>query len=211
MAIPIKDCGEQLVNLKKDEPHIFAGDSPPKLQPYVASGMWVRQGVRDRIVEAQRLLTTLNSDLTLLVCYGYRHPEIQKNYFETYREQVTREHPEWSKLEVLEYTHHYLAIPEVAGHPAGAAIDLTIVDEKKASIDMGSTIGQLIEIAKVPTVSPGLTEEQQDNRLLLREIMTLAGFAPYDFEWWHFSYGDREWACYYNQPNAIYGEIEFRC
>jgi D-alanyl-D-alanine dipeptidase len=35
------------------------------------------------------------------------------------------------------------------------------------------------------------------------------GFAPFDGEWWHFSYGDKEWAAYYNKPNAVYEQIDF--
>ncbi|QQR69366.1 MAG: hypothetical protein IPI58_01405 [Alphaproteobacteria bacterium] len=39
--------------------------------------------------------------------------------------------------------------------------------------------------------------------------MTSVGFAPFDGEWWHFSYGDREWAKYYGRSHAIYSQIAF--
>jgi len=45
------------------------------------------------------------------------------------------------------------------------------------------------------------------NRILLRYLLKKQGFAPYDGEWWHFSYGDREWAFYYKKKNAIYGQV----
>ena len=32
-------------------------------------------------------------------------------------------------------------------------------------------------------------------------------FAPYDGEWWHFSYGDREWAFYYKKEKALYKQV----
>jgi D-alanyl-D-alanine dipeptidase len=38
--------------------------------------------------------------------------------------------------------------------------------------------------------------------------MTSVGFAPFDGEWWHFSYGDREWAYFYKKKNALYGQIK---
>lgn len=44
--------------------------------------------------------------------------------------------------------------------------------------------------------------------MLLRDCMLTAGFAPYDGEWWHFSYGERDWAHYYKKPNAIYGQVK---
>lgn len=37
-------------------------------------------------------------------------------------------------------------------------------------------------------------DQQKENRFLLQDLMLLVGFAPYYGEWWHFSYGDREWA-----------------
>ena len=43
--------------------------------------------------------------------------------------------------------------------------------------------------------------------MLLRKIMMQVGFAPYDAEWWHFSYGDREWAFYCKKPYALYDQI----
>jgi D-alanyl-D-alanine dipeptidase len=40
------------------------------------------------------------------------------------------------------------------------------------------------------------------NRLLLREAMTFAGFEQHPKEWWHFSYGDQLWAWLTNQKQA---------
>ncbi len=39
--------------------------------------------------------------------------------------------------------------------------------------------------------------------------MLTAGFAPFDGEWWHFSFGDREWARFYGAENALYEQIQF--
>ena len=33
------------------------------------------------------------------------------------------------------------------------------------------------------------------------------GFAPYDGEWWHFSFGDKEWAFYYKKDKALFNQI----
>ena len=37
-------------------------------------------------------------------------------------------------------------------------------------------------------------EEVRKNRRLLYHVMSAAGFVNYDGEWWHYSYGDRQWA-----------------
>ena len=38
--------------------------------------------------------------------------------------------------------------------------------------------------------------------------MVSEGFAPFYGEWWHFSYGDREWAAFY-EKEALYDIIDF--
>jgi hypothetical protein len=45
------------------------------------------------------------------------------------------------------------------------------------------------------------------NRKMLRDAMMAEGFAPYDGEWWHFCYGDKEWAFYYKKDKALYNQV----
>jgi len=37
--------------------------------------------------------------------------------------------------------------------------------------------------------------------------MPARGFTNYAGEWWHFSYGDKEWAKYYGEQAAIYEQV----
>jgi D-alanyl-D-alanine dipeptidase len=37
--------------------------------------------------------------------------------------------------------------------------------------------------------------------------MMQEGFAPFDGEYWHFSYGDKERAYYYCKPYAMYNQV----
>ncbi len=100
-----------------------------------------------------------------------------------------------------------IAVPEIAGHPTGGAVDIQIVKDDMP-LDMGTKIW---EFTKDPyTFSPFIEQDARDNRLLLRSIMMDVGFAPFDGEWWHFSYGDKEWAAYYKKPSAVYNQIEFK-
>ena len=59
----------------------------------------------------------------------------------------------------------------------------------------------------ITTFAEGLTPAQQENRALLRRAMVAAGFAPFNGEWWHFSYGDREWALVWDAPAALYTQL----
>jgi D-alanyl-D-alanine dipeptidase len=48
-------------------------------------------------------------------------------------------------------------------------------------------------------------KEARQNRRMLYNIMTTAGFANYQGEWWHFSIGDNMWAKATGQQKAYYG------
>lgn len=78
--------------------------------------------------------------------------------------------------------------------------------ETKKPLDFGSEIYDYTKIL-YPTFTKGISKNAKQNRMMLRNVMIKAGFAPYDGEWWHFSYGDREWAYYYRKKYAIYKQL----
>jgi len=79
-----------------------------------------------------------------------------------------------------------------SNHNYGAAVDLTIIDEKGQELDMGTPFDFFGELAE-PRFEDAflkkgmLTANQVRNRRLLRRIMTEAGFISISSEWWHFS------------------------
>ncbi len=73
-------------------------------------------------------------------------------------------------------------------HNKGGAIDLTLAKEvngKLVELDMGAEFDLFSEESEYNYSN--LTREQKNNRFLLRDVMTKAGFEPYNGEWWHFS------------------------
>jgi zinc D-Ala-D-Ala dipeptidase len=78
-----------------------------------------------------------------------------------------------------------------SNHNYGAAVDLTIVDEKGRELDMGTPIDFFGELAQ-PRLEDAflkkglLTADQVLNRRMLRKVMTDAGFISISSEWWHF-------------------------
>ena len=76
-----------------------------------------------------------------------------------------------------------------SSHSRGSTIDLTLLDMKTGKeLDMGSPFDMFSEISH-PDYT-GITKEQYDNRMLLRNAMIRNGFAPIDCEWWHFTLRD---------------------
>ena len=77
-------------------------------------------------------------------------------------------------------------IAEHSGHSRGSTVDLTLFDmtaEKEA--DMGGAFDFFGELSH-PDYT-GITEEQYQNRMILREAMLAHGFKPLVEEWWHFT------------------------
>lgn len=169
--------------------------------------MKVRNTVREKLMIVQTQLKEYNPNWSLILTYGYRTPEIQEMRFMKELARISREKYFKDPIDLYEEVHRYIAVPEVAGHPTGGAVDVGIIDAKSRKlIDFGSPMYVFSKISY--TFNPNIPQIAQKNRRLLREIMMELGYAPFDGEWWHFSYGDKEWAQYYNKPQAIYSQIE---
>lgn len=174
--------------------------------PLIGNRMFARQPVVARLVKIQQRLTRDGLGYQLNIAYAYRAPEIQQQYFDQAYRKVVVEQPNLTEEERVEQAHSMVAHPLVAGHPTGAAVDLTLWNvNTNDAVDMGSGIAEFGDIAY--TFYPDLNPEQKENRRLLQVFMTDEGFAPFLAEWWHFSYGDKEWARYYRQPYALFGVV----
>ncbi|MBU0799971.1 MAG: D-alanyl-D-alanine carboxypeptidase family protein [Alphaproteobacteria bacterium] len=166
--------------------------------------IYVRQGLIDRLQQAQQYLSQNRPGYLLQLFYGYRDPRIQKATFDTVRQDMGL--ADDKSEAALEKIHRYIAVPDVAGHPTGGAVDILILDQDAQALDMGTAPHEFSPDSYV--FSPFISAAAQNNRKLLRDAMMSAGFAPFDGEWWHFSYGDREWAAYYKKSAALYGNAE---
>ncbi len=207
-AVPNGENGEKMVNLKEKFPDIAVQYEQFDMLPFTGNDVFVRELVAAKLNAANEILKKMGS-YRLKVVYGYRHPSIQELYFEKRRQKLAEIHPEMPPAELDRLTHNFVAIPSVAGHPAGAAVDLTITTPN-GDLDMGTKIGGATESDRIKTFSDEISESQKKNRLTLCKAMIAQGFAPFYGEWWHFSYGDREWAAFYEKPSSLYSTVEFK-
>ena len=86
-----------------------------------------------------------------------------------------------------------------SGHSRGSTLDLTLFDMRtEKEVDMGGTFDWFgkeshpdycgdPESGKWKAGSGKLTNEQFENRMILRRAMLAHGFKPYECEWWHFT------------------------
>lgn len=171
----------------------------------------VRQGVADRLMVAARTLSALG--LRLLVKEGYRPLALQRGYFDRRLSTLRTENPSASESFLIEMASRYAAPPEVAAHPTGAAVDLTLASLMGVELDMGSVLNATDEESSGAcyTECQFISPEARNNRQLLANAMCSAGFVNYPSEWWHWSYGDRYWAVISGESHAIYGPIAEDC
>ena len=196
---------EPLVDVRKYDPSIVSEHEQSDMQAYTGESVLVRDTVAKKLAEVNKQLRNTNN-LRLRIVYGFRHSKVQEKYFRERKEALRRENPSMSEYDLIRLVHDFVAVPDVAGHPMGAAVDLTLVDDSNNPVDMGNAISDYSDPDIIKTFAE-VTPEQASYRKILHDAMTAQGFAPFYGEWWHFSYGDREWAAFYGKKAAIYGTI----
>lgn len=207
-GVSVKENGEDFAALDRKE--ILFGYMPKSddMKKVLNNKIIVRKTVYKLLKKAQKDLESKNPYLRLFVTYGYRDLSIQIKRFNEVRKSLLVEKD--SKVITDEDVHRFVAVPDVAGHPTGGAVDVVIQDVRDSSfLDFGSTQYDY-STKKCYVFEKNIDAKQKENRMLLRKVMTESGFAPFDGEWWHFSYGDREWAFYYDKEFAIYDQMRYK-
>ena len=145
--------------------------------------------------EAAEALKEVSDDVVdqgyrLKIYDAYRPQEAVDNFVEWAKdEDDTRMqeyfYPDLDKSEL--FPQGYIA--KHSGHTRGSTVDLTLFDmETEKEVDMGGTFDYFGEESH-PDYK-GITDEQYDNRMILRKAMTDHGFNPLPEEWWHFTLAD---------------------
>lgn len=208
-AIPVAQSSEPLVRL------VTAGRldvapagpvapvGPPLRVPGRAHALVRREVARRLLAAAQRL----PPGLRLHVAEGYRPAALQRAWFEAYRAALLAGSPGLDPERGHELASRFIAPPEVAAHPSGAAVDVTLLGPDGRPLDMGTPIDASPEASGGACAfdAPGIGDEARRNRERLAACLRAAGFVNYPTEWWHWSYGDRYWALLTGRPAARYG------
>ncbi|MBQ2255875.1 MAG: M15 family metallopeptidase [Clostridia bacterium] len=143
--------------------------------------------------EAAEALKNVSDDL---MAQGYRikiydayRPQTAVDHFKSWAEDPNATemkpyfYPEVDKSQL--FAQGYIAAK--SGHSRGSTVDLTIVDmETGMEVDMGGCFDYFGELSH-PGYTATLTQEQIDNRMILRKAMMDNGFKPLEEEWWHFT------------------------
>jgi zinc D-Ala-D-Ala dipeptidase len=202
-----KEGGDHFVNLAGLHGRISIDMSRQLITSTSRYFSWIRRDVSRRLIAAAERLP---SEFRILVIEGYRPLAVQRRYFHNYSATLRQANPDVDNATLYEMVSKWVAPPAVAGHPAGAAIDLTLQLANGGHVDMGSVVNanDAESTGTCYTENLFVSREVARNRAILSETMTAAGFINYPSEWWHWSYGDRYWAVVTGAPHAIYGPVE---
>jgi zinc D-Ala-D-Ala dipeptidase len=201
VGVPVLPTPEALEIIKSAD-NLVTRQIDERMLAYTGKYIVVRKQVVEILKRAAGALAQVNPDYELEVVYGYRALQIQTDLFNFFQKRLAKK---YKGAELMEVVHRLIAVPEVSGHPTGGAVDAQILYKGKP-VDMGTKIWEFTEDSY--SFSPFVSQKAQQNRQILRKVMMAENFAPFDGEWWHYSYGDREWAKYYNQSAAIYEQVD---
>lgn len=151
-----------------------------------SDGEYIKEQTMKSLKRAQRLLKEQYPGYSLIVYDAARPLSVQQKM--------------WN---VVKGTSKYIYVsnPSRGGglHNYGLAVDISILDDKGTPLPMGTPVDHLGREAHITEeavlVAQGkLTEQERENRLLLRQVMKEAGFHPLPSEWWHFNRVSRQTA-----------------
>ncbi|MFP4300019.1 MAG: M15 family metallopeptidase [Spirulinaceae cyanobacterium] len=229
LNIPIIECGEPLVAIPLEEfkvvsphPYVKLGADYGTRSPY-----YVRKQVLEGLRMAQHQLQQQQPRLRILIFDAYRPIAVQQFMVDYTFAQVCQaqgfdpKNLSASQAEAIwQEVYQFWAVPSEnpdtpPPHSTGAAVDVTLIDEKGQWLAMGGEIDEISPISHPNYYAEATTPETQKyhaHRQLLAAVMHHGGFCRHDREWWHFSLGDQMWAWKQNRDrtpviSARYGRI----
>ena len=206
-GLPVEEIRKIVVSENKESlVEIIENDRINLLHGHKYLSPYVRKSVVELLVVASN---NLPMGYKLLIVTAYRPLWMQKELWKRRLWQMAKKYPlkmifqykNWRKM-----AGQYTSPPGGSSHQSGGAVDLTVIDNRGNRLDMGTTLTDFGK--KVHTHNDLITENQKQNRKILYDAMTKAGFVNYPLEWWHYCYGDRMWSAYTKRIECFYGPIE---
>jgi len=203
------ECGEPLTDPTLLSPRITYGAAYLRQGlPGAAETCLVRETVARKLVLAA---DKLPRGWGILIFDALRSLAVQRALYDQFRAAVVRERPGLSPRELEEVLDEFVAIPvkrldRPSPHATGGAVDLTLCRDG-VPLDMGTGFDDFSALAHTGALErncPAGLEQARDNRRILYHLMASVGLVNYASEWWHFAYGERQWAARTGQA-PIYG------
>jgi D-alanyl-D-alanine dipeptidase len=206
--LPISECGEPLVTLTPIPGRLYIRPMYFEQKiPGASRTISARQGVAERL---ERAAASLPPGLALVVFDVYRPLAVQRFLYDSYREMLRLQHPDFDDDKLTTLLHQYVASPNAdpkcpPPHRTGGAADAYLISADGEPLPMGTAPDEATPASATRWFEERPTAPFTENRRLLHHAMTSAGFANYPGEWWHYDYGNQRWANLIGTPHALYG------
>lgn len=166
----------ELVDVRQAAPGLVVLDSPPWSDPELR--FLVRPEVAERL---ERAASMLPSDIRLGFWEGLRPIRIQRSLWSRGLDYLRTLHPNAAGEDLEVELEHYVARPDrrTPPHSTGSAVDVAPVNAFGEVMTPAAAWGSLAVEA-------------------VAHALRAVGMAHYQPEWWHWSYGDDEWARAYD-------------
>jgi len=224
-AIPIQECGEELVDVQNGANlriQMMPAPKKPFESPNCNSGLPSASKIRKRVfIQLGRMVEALDSlapffgyepgQIHIKVFEGLRDLPTQKLLFDNKLEEIRRASPSLSFDEAWKETCKWVSPVEnnIPVHSTGAAIDIRLWDTKKNNFLDLDAFGVIWGAnPNAPTFSEEISKKQKLNRFYCLLAAATAGLTNYSYEFWHFSSGDRYDAWIREQPYAEYSSVK---
>ena len=178
----------------------------PKLDfKYAINRCLVRKEVLDKLLLAKLYLP---SNLTFKILDAYRPFELQNELYDYYRKIIIKnfrldQKPAEEQEQII---NRYVSKPlkdklYAPPHTTGGAVDIILADKKTGkSLNMGCKFDEFSDLARTNAYEKERMDKQiRTNRRILYNAMIKAGFTNLPTEFWHYDYGNKNWAYYKNK------------
>ncbi len=200
MECDVRETENPPLLIEEDYEHLF-------VNTYSCEYFLLRKKIYEMLTEAKKHLP---EGFYFKAFELYRPLKSQIYYWECILKELEEKFPNLSEEALKEKANIFIANPykQGSGHQTGAALDVTLCDKKGNELDMGTKWREFNEKTTTFSQSPLLTETQRKNRKILYDAMIIAGFVNYFEEWWHYSYGDIEWAVITHIGKTLYAPLK---
>ncbi len=155
-----------------------------------------------------RALKKLPPGMTFVIRDAWRPAKVQQDIMESFVVRFRRQHPGWTKERAKKEAQKYVANASgvmASGHMTGGALDVRLWKNGKR-VPMRSW--KLTYQENAGPYQPKLPKHLQRNREIMYRALSEVGFSQCHNEFWHWSYGDAQWAKRTGAGVAIYGVVE---
>lgn len=178
--------------------------------PYGSVGdtLYLRATAAEKLCQAAHHLQELVGDqYRLLLTDAYRPLALQRQHFEHIKSILAQQG--YTEAELYKHTVQLIADPAVLPpHTTGGTVDITLFDiSQQKQVWLGTSV-DAIDTKLIHTWHRDVAPAERKLRVLLYQVMTAAGFINHPLEWWHYSYGDTEWALHTGQLATLYNAVE---